>query len=63
MPGQPKERLQRALDGQLRGRILAVAANAQRFTPILPGTVPSVDVKYGARIWIRRHRDSAASRP
>ena len=57
MPGQTPDRLRRALDGQLRSRILSAAAGAQRITPILPGAVPSVDVKLGAD-----NLDAAASR-
>jgi type VI secretion system protein ImpL len=48
MPGQSPDRLRRAFDGQLRGRMLSVLAASQRLTPILPGTAPSVDVKLGA---------------
>ncbi len=48
MPGQSQHRLRFAFDGQLRGRVLSAAADAQRLTPILPGTVPSVEVKIGA---------------
>lgn len=35
-PGQPPERLQRALEVQLRDRTIDVAASAQRFTPVGP---------------------------
>jgi hypothetical protein len=48
MPGQNVDRLRRAFDPQLKSRVVAVVAGAQRLTPILPGTIPSADVKYGA---------------
>jgi hypothetical protein len=57
MPGQSADRLRRAFDGQLRGRVLSAAAAAQRLTPIMPGAVPSVDVKLGAD-----NLDAASSR-
>jgi len=57
MPGQSPDRLRRAFDPQLRARMVSVVAGAQRLTPILPGTVPSADVKYGAD-----NLDAASSR-
>ena len=49
MPGQqPQERLRRAFDVQLRARVLGVVAGAQRLTVITSGSIPTVDVRYGA---------------
>lgn len=44
-PGQPPDRMRRALEGQLRSRAIDVAASAQRFTPL--GTVadPMLEIR------------------
>src|SRR5687767_1969736 len=44
-PGQPTDRLRRALEVQLRARALDVAASAQRFTPLKPNANLAVEVK------------------
>jgi type VI secretion system protein ImpL len=44
-PGQPPERMQRALEVQLRDRTIDVAASAQRFTPVGADIDAFVEVK------------------
>jgi hypothetical protein len=44
-PGQPPERMRRALEVQLRARALDVAASAQRFTPTLGGGDNIIEIR------------------
>src|SRR5207237_2533379 len=44
-PGQPADRMRRALEVQMRARALDVAASAQRFTPSGHVTDPMRDVR------------------
>lgn len=44
-PGQPPDRMRRALEVQLRSRAIDVASGAQRFTPIAASTDPMLEVR------------------